>query len=89
MTPYEFFRAGSRLIGVYVLWTGLTYFSTAFNVIRDFSHPASTSATGYLIHGMVDLAVGSYLLFSSHLPDYLYSRRMNGEENIDETEQES
>jgi hypothetical protein len=80
MTAYEFFRAGSRLIGIYILWTGLGYFSTAFNVIRDFSHPSSTSATSYLVHAVVDLAAGSYLLFSSHLADYLYSTQRNSDE---------
>jgi hypothetical protein len=88
MTARDFFRAGSRLLGVYSLWTGLGYFATAFNVLREFSRPGSVSATGYLVHAVVDMLVGAYLLFSSHLTDILYPETRKNGEDLDRVEEE-
>ena len=74
MTSRDFFIAGCRLLAVYILWTGLEHVLTLISISAGYFRPEMSTMPSYALHGILDLAVGTYLLGATGLANLLFRR---------------
>lgn len=74
MQTREWFIMGVRLLGLFVIFTSLTYFSYYIeHLLGHRSDSFERPVSGYLVHGCVHFLFGLYLLFGTkHLARMAY-----------------
>jgi hypothetical protein len=62
MTPRDWFLVGVRLFGVWWILNGITELYSFISILAKWFTPATTAPAAYLMHTVIYLVVGWYLL---------------------------
>lgn len=66
MNPRELFMLGGRLLGLWILYQGISALTAYVLFVIGYRTDTTDVSKGYLIHACVELSLAYYLLLGTH-----------------------